>query len=285
MLCTGDTYVYRYSCTWICVGVCTGKREPLRNVAKFPGDPKECSNCLLGKQVSFWSSWDTPSSLHLRDSRWLSRGGKRCITPQGSRHCSYRAFKTTRQSSRRSWVRHCLTTKLESGGWGPTRDLTSQSWNLMFTAQNRSECSLMTADSRTIHTCPKHSLQEPRLFGYSGSHEALSAQLEFWWALHGSVSSWAALLMPSQKVLDCCCVMFVLFNGFKIHFTLFLLTLSLAILWIFEAIISRLFLLTFEGCLLPGYTCAGSWLWLWCPASLQNSLVLTASWWSPWDFL
>lgn len=38
---------------------------------------------------------------------------------------------------------------------------------------NRSECSLMTADSRTIHTCPKHSLQEPRLFDYSGSHEAL----------------------------------------------------------------------------------------------------------------
>lgn len=173
MQCTGDTSVYRYSCTRICVDVCTGKWEPVGNMAKFPVDPKECSNSLLGKQVSFWSSWDTPSSLHLRDSRWLSRGGKRCITPQGSRHCSYRAFETTRQSSRRNWVRHCLTAKLESSGWGPARDLTSQSWNLNSLAQNQSECSLMTEDSRSIHTCPKHSLQEPRLFGCSGSHEAL----------------------------------------------------------------------------------------------------------------
>lgn len=107
---------------------CVHREEgALGNVAKFPVDPKECCNCLLGKQVSFWSSWDTPSSLHLRDSGWLSRGGKRCITPQGSRSCSYRAFKTTRQGSRRR-MRHCLTAKLSSG-WGPARDLTSHSWN------------------------------------------------------------------------------------------------------------------------------------------------------------
>lgn len=192
------------------------------------------------------------------DSRWRSRGGKRCIIPPGAQEVvPAESSKPPGKDPGEAEQGNVLTTKLKAGravGGGPPEGpyLSELKFNVPLHETDLSVPwwrQTLEPSTPVTNTVGFYFLQPSRTktiwlvwvpWG--------SAQLECWWELCGSASSWAGLLTTSQNFLDFCCLMFVLFNGFKIHFTLLLLTLSLDILWIFEAIISRLFLVTFFFC-------------------------------------
>ena len=71
--------VYRFLHAWTRERVCTRKRAPVRNEAKFPMEPKELGNCLLGKQRFLSdhpgrgdssSILTSPQGLEMTQQRW-----------------------------------------------------------------------------------------------------------------------------------------------------------------------------------------------------------------------